>query len=329
MAAVDIIIPIYNSAAYLAEAVESILNQTFSDWNLILVNDGSTDRSGEICDSYAAKDSRIHVFHTENHGVSHARNVGIQNSQSEWIMFLDSDDTVEPSILEALFKHSNGMDIVGCGCTITDRPDRQFVNKTTCFSGIAELTDLYCNNIGITFFNVVWGKIYRKSCLVQLFDENMPHGEDLMFNLVNFPKLTYFCIIPDILYNYSRRNETSLTSRLWLDTLDFEWKVYLRTARTFENAPQIIHTFLTRCRATIIGYFYNIVNFPVLTKQQKLIILTQKLESDIFTIKSLNSIGEYEPIWSLICQKNIEAIYDCLYQKLPSDLGFSPRQARQ
>lgn len=323
MAAVDIIIPVYNSAAYLSEAVESILNQTVSDWNLILVNDGSTDESGAICDSYAAKDPRIHAFHTENCGVSHARNVGLQNSQSEWIMFVDSDDTVEPTILDALFHHSAGMDIVSCCYTISDISDRQLVNKPSSFSGINELSDLFCNNLGILFYCVVWGKIYRKCRLAHSFDESTRHGEDLLFNLCNLSNQTHICIIPDILYNYKylENNNTSLSSKFWLDTLDFEWKVYQQTAFLFKNEPKAVHSVLVRCKKNIITYFYNIVNLSVLTKPQKLSILAQQLESDLFTVKELDTIDQYELIWSLIRQKKLDKLYDYLYGKSPSALS--------
>lgn len=322
MATVDIIIPVYNSAAFLSEAVESILCQTFPGWNLFLVNDGSSDDSGKICDAYAGKDSRIHVFHTENHGVSHARNIGIQNSQSEWVMFLDSDDTVAPTILEALLANSSGMDLVSCCCTVTDRPDRQFVRETTCYSGVTAMSDLYCSSHGIVFFSVVWGKIYRRSCLSYLFDETMRHGEDLMFNLNNFAKLSDFCIIPDVLYNYVKKNDKSLTSKLWLDTVEFEWNVYQKTAEIFGNDSKVIHAFLTRCQRVFIAYFYNIINSPVLTEQQKYIILAQKLESELFAVKGFDAVDRHEQIWSFIRQGNLEALYNYCYNRSPSDLNL-------
>ena len=97
MPELSIIVPVYNVALYLNRCVDSILNQTYSDFELLLIDDGSTDISGVICDEYAVSDNRVKVIHKDNGGVSSARNVGINNSQGKYIMFCDSDDFVHPS----------------------------------------------------------------------------------------------------------------------------------------------------------------------------------------------------------------------------------------
>lgn len=84
---VSCIIPVYNTAKYLHRCIDSVLSQTFTDWEMLLIDDGSTDTSGFICDEYAAKDKRIRVFHKENGGISSARNVGLNHAQGEWILF--------------------------------------------------------------------------------------------------------------------------------------------------------------------------------------------------------------------------------------------------
>ena len=88
----SIIVPIYNAEKTLKRCIDSIVNQSFKSWELLLVNDGSTDHSGEICNEYALKDSRVRLFYKENGGVSSARNVGLGNVKSEWITFIDADD---------------------------------------------------------------------------------------------------------------------------------------------------------------------------------------------------------------------------------------------
>lgn len=100
---ISVIVPVYNVEKYLSRCIESILSQTFTDFELLLIDDGSTDRSGEICDEYAKKDTRIRVFHTKNRGVSAARNLGLDNAKGEWISFVDSDDWVENDYLKSLF----------------------------------------------------------------------------------------------------------------------------------------------------------------------------------------------------------------------------------
>ena len=97
---ISIIIPVYNSENTLRRCIDSVLNQTFTDFECLLIDDGSKDRSGEICDEYAQMDSRVRVFHKENGGVSSARNVGLDNARGEWITFCDSDDTVTAEWLQ-------------------------------------------------------------------------------------------------------------------------------------------------------------------------------------------------------------------------------------
>ena len=103
---ISVIVPVYNTEKYLDECVQSILNQSFTDFELLLIDDGSTDRSGAICDQYAAKDERVRVFHTENGGVSSARNVGLDEAKGEWIAFVDSDDWVSSKLLECLYSEA-------------------------------------------------------------------------------------------------------------------------------------------------------------------------------------------------------------------------------
>ena len=99
---ISVIIPVYNTEKYLAECVESVLNQTFTDYELILVDDGSTDGSGALCDSYAENDGRVKVIHKENGGASSARNAGLDIAKGNYIYFIDSDDHIEPEAFEKL-----------------------------------------------------------------------------------------------------------------------------------------------------------------------------------------------------------------------------------
>ena len=112
MPKISVIVPVYNSEKYLHRCIDSILAQTFTDFELLLIDDGSKDNSSAICDEYAAKDSRVRVFHKENGGVSSARNMGLDNAQGEWIAFCDSDDYVEEVWLELYTNNSTGVDMV-------------------------------------------------------------------------------------------------------------------------------------------------------------------------------------------------------------------------
>ncbi len=113
---ISVIVPVYKAENYLHRCVDSLLAQTFTDFEVLLIDDGSPDKSGEICDEYARKDNRIHVFHKKNEGVSSARNLGIETAMGEYTIHIDSDDWVEPNMLKELYskaKESNA-DIVFC-----------------------------------------------------------------------------------------------------------------------------------------------------------------------------------------------------------------------
>lgn len=109
---ISIIVPVYNVEKLLENCINSIINQTYTFWELILIDDGSKDNSGNICNQYVQKDSRIHVIHQQNHGVSYARKVGVEASIGEWICFIDSDDTINNDYIETMMINNKGVDIV-------------------------------------------------------------------------------------------------------------------------------------------------------------------------------------------------------------------------
>ena len=99
---ISVIVPVYNTEKYLRRCIDSVLAQTYQDFELLLIDDGSKDSSGAICDEYAAKDARVRVFHKENGGVSSARNLGLDNARGEWVTFVDSDDYIEKKLSQVL-----------------------------------------------------------------------------------------------------------------------------------------------------------------------------------------------------------------------------------
>lgn len=166
MAEVSVIVPVYNVEKYLNECIDSILAQTFTDFELILVNDGSSDRSGEICDEYAIKDKRIKVIHQQNGGVSVARNTGLNEAKGTYISFVDSDDVVLPNYLYVLLKalKDTGSDISSCrsgGLVLNDTysPEAQ---TTTCYivSGKEASRSAFC--VGELFAVHPWGSMFKR-----------------------------------------------------------------------------------------------------------------------------------------------------------------------
>lgn len=162
MPKISIIVPIYKAEKYLHRCVDSILNQTFTDFELILVDDGSPDKCGEICDEYAKRDKRIKVIHKENGGQAEARNMGIDIAKGEYLHFIDSDDWVHPQMLEILYAGIKKNDVLCsiCSYELTKNNEVFLPIKQYKFSIIYGL-DFYVQ----TKFNgvVPWAKLYHKS----------------------------------------------------------------------------------------------------------------------------------------------------------------------
>lgn len=160
---ISVIVPIYNVEAYLKQCIDSIITQTYTDLEIILIDDGSTDNSGEIADSYS--DKRIKVFHTSNHGLSAARNIGIDNAHGEYLFFVDSDDWLEEDILESALNKMCESDILCIGVINESDLKSVFSPIEPCVYYGGEALDALLND---KILNVVWNKLYRKECFSNL-----------------------------------------------------------------------------------------------------------------------------------------------------------------
>lgn len=228
---VSIIVPVYNVENVLHYCVDSILNQTFKDFELILIDDGSTDKSGEICDKYALNNSNIVVKHIENQGVSKARNTGIELAKGEYICFIDSDDFVEKNYLERMIntkeKYSD-YDNVWCGMQTVDGYDNYTVLQKVVFSDDAPLTT--SSNKEIMTLHEKWldagpvCKLYNRKVIVNnklQFPEDISLGEDLIFNFEYLDCTNgKILVLNDPLYNYAQINDYSLGSKYYEDMFE-------------------------------------------------------------------------------------------------------------
>ena len=186
---ISVIVPVYNVEQYLRRCIDSILSQTFSDFELLLIDDGSKDKSGDICDEYAAKDARIRVFHKVNGGVSSARNLGLVKANGEFIFFVDSDDYLDNTHLENYSKDIDNFDLIFQGYKLVDETTGKILEKKT-FHEIETLDFESSMNvmeqifsIG-NFFGPTWNKIFRASIISEneiKFKEDVNLREDEIF----------------------------------------------------------------------------------------------------------------------------------------------------
>lgn len=208
---VSIIVPVYNAEKYLHRCVDSILSQTMTDFELLLIDDGSKDGSGRICDEYAAKDARVRAFHKPNGGVSSARNLGLDNASGRWITFCDADDIVLPSWLSIFIDNAcDSVDYVIQGF-ITDKAifeseDVEFTNRrkfSFSFEGPVEDGLLLMNDNSMLGY--VWCKLYKRSIIEKCnvsFNESYNYQEDLVFNLSYLQHCKIIKSCEDIGYSY-------------------------------------------------------------------------------------------------------------------------------
>lgn len=226
MPKISIIIPVYCVEKYIHRCIDSILAQTFTDFELILVDDGSPDNCGKICDEYAEKDDRIHVIHKENGGLSGARNAGIdwsfEHSNSEWITFIDSDDWIHPKYLEAMYIAVNetGCDISICAYEETEGKIPA-VDNSKLIADVVDTESFFCeHNVNAV---IACGKLYKK----KLFQETRyPVGklhEDEFTTYKLLFKYVTLAYINQPLYFYFQ-NADSITNSEWnpkrLDALE-------------------------------------------------------------------------------------------------------------
>lgn len=200
----SIIVPVYNVEQYLPRCIESILNQSIKEFELILVNDGSTDESGNICDLYADKDDRIVVVHKENGGVSSARNYGLDIAKNEYIVFVDSDDYIYKDYLKKLYNPNVDMVLCNIKYDQNNNKDYYILNNNICgeFNINGEIIDKIIES---RYFCCVYSKMFRRSIIKKYnikFNEDISLGEDTMFvvdYLINSYKLE---VRDDVIYNY-------------------------------------------------------------------------------------------------------------------------------
>ena len=282
---ISVIVPVYKVEPYIRRCVNSILNQTFTDFELILVDDGSPDNCGKICDEYAEKDHRVHVIHKQNSGVSDARNQGIDwaldNNNSEWITFIDSDDWIHNQFLEILYNTAlkNNVKISCCG----------YISADDCFIGqdkinhfnvvVDHAQDLVCN-MGHDEFNlgVPWGRLYKKELFISLrFPPNRYYEDGFIIYKALFAVSSIAVVDCKFYYFYSNPNSTTRSKATNKKTSDFidamvQQINFFEKGGYWKSYEHEVGLFLYRCGVHLALY----KNDPELKEANKKFILTAR-----------------------------------------------------
>lgn len=242
---VSIVIPAYNAAAFVENCINTILNQEYQDFEIVIVNDGSTDNTLEILENFAKQDSRINVISQENGGVSAARNTALKHIKGEFITYVDADDSVPPNHLKDLVElMSDDVDLV-----VGSHNEVRF-NKTPHLEIVNEIPASEIPERFREFDRVVWwpwGKLFRASVIKDnnlTYDVNITFGEDHIFNLLYGKYMTGKTIVTDkIVYNY-HYIRGGLCSKFYQNMDELQKYVYLKIADFFggvESTPKKYH----------------------------------------------------------------------------------------
>lgn len=255
----SIIIPVYNVRQWLEDTVKSVLNQAFRDFELILVDDGASDGSGELCDAFALKDSRVRVIHQENAGVSAARNAGLDAAKGEYIGWVDSDDLIEADMYQRLvyLAESHNADIAQCqhdrACVLNGETRSEAVNT---MDGTAFVRRMFTKQGGdYTNQVALWSKIYRKTLWE---DVRFPVGmvyEDEMQTYKACLKAEKIVETEDVLYHYVKRENSIITGETHKKLLDKQKAL----ADRLKYLPSKLPDLEELCAQTFLGFSKNIL----------------------------------------------------------------------
>ena len=251
MAEVSIIVPVYQVEKYLRQCIDSILAQTFTDYELILVDDGSKDQSGEICDEYARIDTRVKVVHKENGGLSYARNRGMDQMIGNYFMFVDSDDYIAPTMVECLYKSilNEDADIVACNFLYFFENDRKKDFSTNIKSEVLSGAEIFYHrknerNYGI--WTVAWNKLYKRESFGNVrFRLGKYHEDEFWANEI-YQMDIKIVTIPECLYYYRQRNNSIMGKKSIARDFDiieaFQERIYiyLRDDKYVDQAYKVL-----------------------------------------------------------------------------------------
>ncbi len=315
---ISIIIPVYNSEKYLKECLESVKNQTYFNFECIIVDDGSTDASGQICDLFCSEDTRFQVYHNDNHGVSFSRNFGIEKASGTYLTFIDSDDIVDVKMLEKLVDgiEQKGADICFCKYDLFDENGTYPVVEeklvSTEVNNDAEFFEKFLKYFFISHVKTneelqmgsSWRILFKRDLLLYKFNENIRISEDLLFVLNNLVGLKKIEVINETLYHY-RQIESSASrkykkgfvenqNKLILSLSDFMSRLsFTTTQRQMLNAEYCVHACFS---------FINEIKFRKGNRDTYRINIQECKKTKIYSYLSLSNIFKIKHRkWMLRC----------------------------
>lgn len=299
---VSVIIPVYNVSRYLPQCLDSVISQTWINLEIIIIDDGSTDGSGRICDQYANRDDRIKVIHSPNRGLSSARNLGLENLRGQYIFFIDSDDWIEPHTIETLLRTAllTGSYIVNTGVYY------EYVGKTVHSSTRTGNFHTYRGRDILSAFaegrfkNVVWNKLYRSECFTDTRFPDSHNYEDIaivwkiMKSMAENGKAV--TALPDELVHF-RVRKSSISHTCTPENLADSWK--FRRVK-FESLPDYQDILLADCFVPVLHMWAEFCSY---SKEEKAESEKTIREMNTFSKKYFTRVmaGKYTAFTKISC----------------------------
>lgn len=310
MCLVSIVVPIYNVQPYLERCIDSILNQTYSNIEVILVDDGSTDKCPIICDDYASKDQRVRVIHKTNGGLSDARNEGIKSAKGDVVSFIDSDDWISSSFVEIMLRVMNdyNSDIVECDITKTheyiEEDEIVFENKIHNYTKKEALNLLVSDNV---FHQYVWNKLYKRAVIANVEFPYGKYNEDEYWTYKVFGRAGKVTKVENSLYFYYQRSGSIMGQAYSLKRLDgIEAKIE-RQAYIESFYPEIAESAKRNLLTTIM--YAGQMSLKYLNSEDKrkaFNYLYIQYKAIVFDKKLRDSVSLKQNLWFLFARLNFK-----------------------
>ena len=290
---ISVIVPIYNVEKYIDRCIKSIVNQTYKNLEIILINDGSLDKSGQICDTWESKDNRIKVIHQMNSGVSVARNTGLENATGEYVTFVDSDDYIEPKYCEILKcrLEENNVDIIYCNVFNKKHVDTNKITRwsTREYDPVFKMPHCF-----------VWGALYKSKILQEIrFDNDLFVAEDSYFFVQAVKRSRYIAHVDTALYHYVYYSDSAFHGNFNPKKFT-ELESWSRICLLFEDDKQIQErckaAFAMRCKIMVIRFASD----PNFSKKYKIKSIKEYRRNASYLMKHMIKNSKYKLLFKEI-----------------------------
>ena len=323
---ISIIVPVYNMEKYLERCMSSILNQTYRHLQIILVDDGSTDASPQMCDAYSKKDARVQVVHKENGGLSDARNAGLQLATGTYIGFVDSDDWIELDMYEKMYAAcvSQDADIAVCryASVYKERIQKTESDRIVVLSREELLEKYIADDADCVIYNSVWSKLFRRELVEGILFPVGHNSEDIMYTTKSFCKVKRAVYLDQCLYNYVQSRGNSIMNsnreeRMFQDEIPF-WREHVAYIR--EHVSDVLGAYAE-------FYFYRrlLSYFTELAKEKETEKIAQRITDVMYAEKKVirrvyrkacNSYSDKIRMWIFLISPRIYQSYYIIYLKM-------------